>query len=276
MLRTVRPPRVFITADGPRAHEEGETEKCERTRAVFDEIDWPCDVRRNEHAENIGLQRASLEGISWFFSQVDSGIILEDDTVIHPDFLDFSAEMLERYRDVPEVRYVCSVNMADHRRFSSDSYFFASMGQLWGWASWRDRWANIDPELSDWPNVRPRFVSPDATRFQRAIVRNFDAAHDNSRRSWVRVWNYSVVRDGGLVIIPETNMLRNIGFGPDATHTKSRRHTLARLRSKSLARPLRHPAEIKPNAKYDNELAWYRTHDFRRRVRDTLRNFKLI
>lgn len=275
-LRQVRPSRLFISADGPRPGNPDDEDACRRTRAVFDEVDWPCTVHRNEYPANVGLNEAALGGVTWFFEQVDAGVILEDDTIVHPDFFRFSAELLERYKDDPRIRHITSVNVADHRSFSKDSYFFASTGQLWGWATWADRWRAIDRELSDWPLVRERFTAPEASRVQRAHVNIFDSAFENRRRSWVRIWYFNVMRNGGLVTTPTRNMLRNIGLGPDATHTTSRRHTLARLRPRPMVWPLVHPIEITPNERYDNELAWYRIHNLQRRIRDTLRNFRLI
>lgn len=99
-IRAQQPSRLYIAADGPRAHKPGEKELCEETRkAVLEAIDWPCDVRTLLRDENLGCGKAVSSAINWFFYQEEDGIILEDDCVPDPTFFSFCASMLDRFKE---------------------------------------------------------------------------------------------------------------------------------------------------------------------------------
>jgi glycosyltransferase involved in cell wall biosynthesis len=270
-LRAVRPSLLFVSLDGPRTSHPADVERCSMVRACMDRVDWPCEIRVLRHAHNVGLQSAMIEAIDWFLGQVDAGVILEDDCLAHPDFFAFAGEMLERHRTDGRVMAVSALNMDPEPRTSGESYFFASGGHIWGWATWRRAWAGFDPHLSEWPQVRDEFeTSPNP--LYRALACKFAAAYDGRKCTWARAWHFHVARHRGLVVIPVVNLVANVGLGPDATHTTSPRHSLAGLTMGSLAEPYVHPARVAPDAVYDRTLARFHTWTRRRRARERWRS----
>lgn len=269
-LRPARPARLWVAADGPRRSHSTDIERCARTRAVLDQVDWPCEVTRLFHDRNLGLQRGMVEAIDWFFTDAESGIVLEDDCLPHPDYFRFAAEVLDRYRDAPRVMGVSALNMAPAKRFSPHSYFFASAGHLWGWATWRRAWEGYDGALREWPEIREAFLR-EPTPLRQALARKFDSARAGRKHTWARAWHYHVARHSGLVVVPSVNLVRNVGLGPRATHTTSRRHLLAGLPVSGLRFPLDHPDDLVPNADYDACLARFHTWSRRRRARELVR-----
>jgi hypothetical protein len=90
-IRQIKPSRLFIAADGPRQTVAGETEKCQIVRGyVLDNIDWGCDIKTLFRSQNMGCGKAPAEAITWFFEQVEQGIILEDDCVPSMSFFRFA------------------------------------------------------------------------------------------------------------------------------------------------------------------------------------------
>jgi hypothetical protein len=266
-LRPARPARLFVAADGPRDTHPSDGDRCAAARAALDQVDWPCEITRRFHDHNLGLQPSMVGAIDWFFTHVEAGIILEDDCLAHPDFFSFAAEILERYDVDPRVMGVSALNMAPHERFGPHSYFFASAGHIWGWATWRRAWEGYDAQLSAWPHERAAFLAG-ATPLQRALARKFDAAYDGRKNTWARAWHHHVAVNSGLIVVPAVNLVRNVGLGPDATHTTSTRHSLQGLRVDGLPGPLNHPGEVAPNAAYDAHLTRFHTWPLRRRVRE--------
>jgi hypothetical protein len=273
VLRSARPAHLFVAADGPRSKHPADAERCRAARAVFDQIDWPCEVTRRYLDRNLGLQSAMVEAIDWFFAHVDAGVILEDDCLVHPDFFTFSADLLERYRDEERVMGITSLNMAPSGTSGAHSYFFASAGHIWGWATWRRAWIGLDTDLRTWPTHRDRFLDG-ATPLQLALARKFDAAHDGSKYTWARAWHHHVAAHSGLIAVPSVNLVRNVGLGADATHTTSTRHALSRLPVGRLSRPLDHPQSLVPDAAYDAHLTRFHTWTRRRRLRERARSIK--
>jgi hypothetical protein len=266
-LRPARPTQLFVAADGPRETHPADVERCAAARAALDQVDWPCEITHLFRDHNLGLQQSMVGAIDWFFSHVESGVVLEDDCLVHPDFLAFAADVLARYRDEPRVMGVSALNMASHERFGPHSYVFASAGHIWGWATWRRAWEGFDAELSTWPSERDEFLDG-ATPLQRALARKFDAAHDGSKNTWARAWHHHVAVRSGLVVIPAVNLVRNVGLGPDATHTTSTRHSLQGLPVEGLGFPLDHPTELVPSTEYDAHLARFHTWSLGRRIRE--------
>ena len=267
-LRKVAPPRLFVAADGPRPDRPEDVERCRATRAVIDEVDWPCEVRRLEHDGNLGLSRAMVAAIDWFFEQVDAGVILEDDCLVHHDFLRFAGEVLDHHRDTEEVSYVTAVNLRPHQDPVLDTYAFASCGHVWGWATWARTWRTFDPFLSAWPEHAERF-GRGASPLHRNLGRKFASAHSGGRHSWARALHFHVARHDGLVVVPPVNLVRNIGIGPDASNTRSSRHPLARLPVGHLEFPIRHPDALVADPDYDAAMAIFH----KRRLKYWFKNF---
>jgi len=270
-LREVAPPVVFVAADGPRPEVGDDQRRCEHTRALVDGIDWPCELVRLEHDTNLGLQRAMVTALDWFFNSVEAGVVLEDDCLCDPSFFRLARYVLDAYADDPTVAYLTAVNLAPKRQFTDASYFFASGGHIWGWATWRRAWQAHDPSLSHWSDQRDAVLAL-RTPLAAPIVRKADEQVGGGKATWARAWHASVLASGARVAVPSVNLVRNVGLGPGATHTTSPRHALARLSVGEVRGDLRPPTTVEPSRAYDELLARYHTPTLRRRLRRRLRS----
>lgn len=251
-IRKARPTQLFIAADGPRSDHLDDAEAIRKTRGIVAKIDWPCEVQTLYRTENLGSKKAVEEAITWFFSSVEEGIILEDDCLPDASFFRYCEELLERYRDDENIMMVGGFNLSPVR-YSSDSYFFSRYAGIWGWATWRRAWKHYDGLLRDWDEsavrarIRATIGQEDAWRIKQWI---FDRVHAGTKRSWGYAWEYAMLANGGLSAVPLVNLVENIGYGADATRTTNASASLSRPRL-SLSLPLRHPETIVPNDQYD-------------------------
>jgi hypothetical protein len=163
--------------------------------------------------------------------------------------------------------HVSGLNMRPEERFSPYSYFFAGAGHIWGWATWRRAWRLFDVTLADWPSMRHEFGLA-APPLRRILGRKFASAYADRKSTWARSWYYTVLRHGGLAIIPAVNLIRNVGFGADATHTRGGRHPLKRDAWGRMEFPLEHPPYLLANARYERHLARYHKGSYLRRAGD--------
>lgn len=252
-IRAARPARLYVAADGPRT--ENEAAICAQTRAVIDSVDWPCEVQTLYREQNLGCGRAVSQAIGWFFEHEPEGIILEDDILVDPGFFDFASEMLERYRDTPHVTTISANNQLPPERAPEESYYFSAYSKIWGWASWRRAWAHYDFELSALYSraglaaISEMSPTPGSTPYW---VRILDQVRGGQIDSWAYRWLYSQWREGGLSIIPQVNMMQNIGFDASATHTTGPDAWEATLRAHPLPRPLVHPAAVQRDVQRDD------------------------
>lgn len=245
VLCQVRPERLLVVADGPR--NSVEAEMCKATRAIADRVDWPCEVSRNYSDVNLGCRKRVSSGLDWVFSQVEEAIIIEDDCLPHPSFFPYCTELLARYRNDARVMHISGDNFLGRFRYSTCSYHFSKYPDIWGWASWRRAWRHYDVDMVAWPAFRDkgrlREICPDPDE-QAYWTPMFNAAHAGQIDSWDYGWTFACWARSGLAVLPERNLVSNIGFGPQSTHTVDEDSWQANLRVWPMAFPMRHPAEV--------------------------------
>ncbi|MEI6463774.1 MAG: glycosyltransferase family 2 protein [Verrucomicrobiota bacterium] len=248
-----RPRTLLLIADGPRRDRSADAERCAEVRRLVETVDWPCDVRRNYAETNVGAARRIASGLDWAFALVEEAIILEDDCLPDPTFFPFCAELLERYRDHAGIAQIagCSFQPQPAREFPC--YFFSRYTHGWGWATWRRAWRLYDHEMKVWRTEREgkwlsaMIAHPD----ERAVwARCFDETLTGQVDAWDYRWTLAVWRRGMQSILPYRNLISNIGFGADATHTR-RASPWAALAVSAMPFPLVHPDSLACDAAAD-------------------------
>lgn len=251
-IRAQRPSKLFIIADGPRHNHPSDDELCLATREIVEQIDWPCEVHRNYATKNLGLKRRVSSGIDWVFGQVDRAIVLEDDCVPHPDFFTFCDKLLQRYEHDQRISVITGNNFQGGHKRGDASYYFSKYNHCWGWATWRRAWQHYRGDLAFWPEwsqtVDWKDKTPDPVE-RRYWARIFERVRRHEIDSWAYPWTASVWYQGGLTATPNVNLVTNMGFGPDATHT------IAATSQEGLPvhplGPLTHPDKIEQDSRAD-------------------------
>jgi hypothetical protein len=244
VLTQVRPPKLLIIADGPRADRPGEAERCRAVRDLVAEVSWPCEVLTNFAESNMGCRARIVSGLNWAFTLVEEAIILEDDILPALSFFRFCEEMLCRYRGDARVAMITGFNNSAHRARASHSYFFSELTHIWGWATWREAWQHYDEHMNSWPAVRDSglleefFQKRSALRYWTAI---FNSMYEGTGpNTWDYQWMFTNLCRRALSITPQVNLVRNTGFGEDGTHVTNANDAPV-VPVEPLAFPLRHP-----------------------------------
>jgi hypothetical protein len=258
-IAKARPRKLLVIADGPRPHKAGEAERCAQTRAIIDGVDWECEVLRNFSNTNLGCRSRVASGIDWVFEQVPEAIILEDDCLPDPSFFRFCEEMLDRYRDDTRIAMISGDNFLFNELDVEGSYYFSRYCHIWGWASWRRAWRFYDRSASIWPQFqRQKCLKAIAHSLSEEMY--WTAAFDGVQRGEIDTWDYqwglACWTENMLSIMPTQNLISNIGFGLDATHT-SRKSRYAEMMTTALEFPLQHPRMMVPNRAADEYTARY-------------------
>ncbi|MEH1835701.1 MAG: glycosyltransferase family 2 protein [Nostoc sp.] len=256
-IRQAKPTKLFVIADGPRTDREGEAEKCEATRAIIERVDWNCEVIKNYSDINLGCAKRVSSGLDWVFNNVEETIILEDDCIPHPTFFRFSEEMLEKYRDDTRISTISAQNLQFGRKRTNYSYYFSRYTLCWGWASWRRAWQHYDLTLKLWQEVQAEnllhdiLIDPKAVSYWRRI---FQSVYNNPTATiWDYQWTFACWIQGSLSIIPNVNLISNVGVGPDSTHfTSSQGFSFINMSMQAMEFPLKHPPYIVRNVEADN------------------------
>jgi hypothetical protein len=255
-IAAARPKRLLLVADGPRHDRAGEAERCAAVRAIVSRVDWECVVQRAFAESNLGCRQRVSTGLDWVFTECERAIILEDDCLPHPTFFRYAEELLDRYASDERVTMIGGSGF-DPARPAGASYRFSRYNLIWGWASWRRAWRRYDVAIRRWPEFRSeewllKFTGePGIAAYWREV---FDRVHAGEIDTWDYQWTFASWAGDGLAIHPHVNLVSNIGFGADATHTLGDSHLAARAAT-AMAFPMVHPASVVADAEADRVLA---------------------
>lgn len=249
-IRKQEPTYLFIASDGPRKGIEGEKEKCDAIRKwVLDNIDWECEVKTLFHEENIGCGRGPSEAITWFLDNVDEGIILEDDCLPNDSFFKFCEENLHKYRNNSNISIISGNNfqLVQPMPIESD-YYFSIFPSSNGWATWRRSWRGFDLDIKKWGTIdRSEFISFlfKEKKYKLWWENQFDwILQTRPTDMWDFQFHFHCMARKQLAVIPKVNLVRNIGYGVDATHSTDPNSYFANVPTMELQFPIKHPKTI--------------------------------
>ena len=254
-IRKQKPSYLYVAADGPRSDIAGEAEKCIKTREIINRIDWDCEVKTLFREENLGCKMSVSSAISWFFENVEEGIILEDDCLPSESFFNYCEVLLEKYRHDSRIMCISGENPLDNL-LCSKSYYFSQIPHIWGWASWRRAWNLYEVELNSLDTfikfdiINNIFEQKEAQKYWNKI---FSRVKIGKINTWDYQWTYALFVNNGLSIIPTKNMVSNIGFGhAQACHTSD--NASCANRKMFELDEISHPQFICPNKNAVNEI----------------------
>lgn len=249
---------LYVSADGPR--NEKERVRCMEVRdLVKNSIDWPCEIHYRFLEKNLGCKEAVSSAIGWFFDHEEAGMILEDDCVPSISFFRFCTEMLRLYSANSKVYHIAGSNKQNQQKWGNGSYYFSHFPSIWGWATWKDRWEQYDINLNDFdPKEMTRYNhflhSSDQQFFYKKTWGDVKVGKVDT---WDHQWTHLVFYRRGISIVPNTNLITNIGFDQEATHTTHYEKERADQERYELEFPLRVPNEISISEGADDVIRKY-------------------
>ncbi|QYM79782.1 glycosyltransferase family 2 protein [Horticoccus luteus] len=259
-IRAQQPRQLFVAADGARDDKAGEADLVKATRAIIADIDWPCEVKYLFRDHNAGCGRAVSEAISWFFSHVEEGIILEDDCLPHPDFFSYCETLLQRYRFEPRVATIAGTHFLPPEFACTQSHYVSKYFQMWGWATWRRTWTTYSHSLDEldeagwWSVLERTHANPVQAAYWREVYRALKAGVFDT-------WDFQVFfhswRAGACHVMPGRNLISNLGYGPEATHTNFE-SPMANLPVAPLRIPPHETIPLEPNPVVDDIIFFLR------------------
>lgn len=223
-IRKQKPTELYVCQDGAREGNENDKIKCQEVRDVIKElVDWSCNLHTLYQEKNLGCGSGPVAGISWFFEHVELGIVMEDDCLPHPDFFDYCAELLEHYKNNEQVKFI-NTTLYHNRWKCEASYGFSHYMVTGAWAAKRETWHGFDLDLN----------TLNAWSFRKQVLR---ITHNRAEANWwyfkvkeiqkdtdkKSYWDYQMqihlFRSNALTIHPRVNLISNIGFDAEGTHT---------------------------------------------------------
>jgi hypothetical protein len=257
VIRSVRPKTLLIAADGARNNNPDEARLCELTRAIFDQVDWDCEVIKFFPNHNMGTSIGISRRIDWIFEQVEEAIILEDDCLPDPSFFYFCDELLKKYRNDMRVMTIAGFNILGEWKSNEQSYHFSTKFPIWGWATWRRAWNHYDFEMKKMENPSIRKLLENS--FQDPLERDYRLSGYNKvfsgeiKDTWDLQWDFSMYLNTGLTIVPSVNLISNLGILlEDAQHPSLNDPiNISKLPLLKIKFPLEHPPALVADREFD-------------------------
>lgn len=246
-IRKAKPPRLYVAADGPRKNIESDVERCAEARKVIEAVDWDCEVKTLFQDENLNCGVGPSSAFTWFFEHEEEGIILEDDCLPSQSFFWFCEELLQRYRHDTRVMHIGGNNFLNGWQKDPDySYYFSRSGHIWGWATWRRAWKEFDYKIESYQRLKQGgffnyFFPTQVEKMYRLRKFNKTFSGNGNVNWWDYQWDLARYSNSALSIVPNVNLVKNIGFGDLGTHTTNAFSKNASMSALDIEFPLRHP-----------------------------------
>ena len=272
-LSEIRPNQIYFAVDGPRTGNQQDKQLVTEVKRVAHEIDWPCEVHTLFRDKNLGLKNAVIGAIDWIFESEKQAIILEDDCHPITDFFEFCAETLSKFESDERVMQIsgnCFVQVSDE---NSHRYYFSTINDIWGWATWKRAWERFEEEIPDFNSMELEeklesyFKNEQISRWFKRYVKEADSSDS---QVWSTHWTLTLINNMGLTVVPQTNLVENVGFTTDATHyTGGAFEKYQKFKTQGIQSNT-YPTEVLPNKALDEErFSLIRTTDL------NLRRFNL-
>lgn len=228
-VRRNRPSKLFLIQDGPRPTSKTDAEKIKQCREICADVDWECEVYEDFSDVNLGCGKRIFTGLQNAFKVVDRLVIIEDDILFSDSFLPFCAELLEKYKDDQRIHQISGMNHFGEYQDCNNSYFFSRGGAIWGWATWKRVWDELDWNLK---LADDEYISKTIRR--NGYPRKYGKyLYDKSQevRGMIKAgkaptfWSFHLLfysyLQNRLNIVPQKNLISNIGLTDESTHANS-------------------------------------------------------
>ena len=247
IIRKIKPEKLYVAADGANRNIPIDYQMCLKTRSVI-MPEWKCETQYLFHDEHLGKSKNVYRAISWMFEQEEEGIVLFDDTLPNIDFFHYCEQLLEKYRDVPEIMHIGANYLERRKKYLTHSYHFTAYSFIWGFATWRRAWQGFSLEITNEQDEVFKVIDKYVTHpFEKLFCRHiYNVLRKYNLDYWEYQYNFHIWQNYGLCISPNVNLVTNVGF-------KKRRRRVRKLMRKSKPiLPLQHPETIERNQRADN------------------------
>ena len=262
-LREVKPSKIYAAIDGPRSNRPGEEQKVQACQELIENIDWNCEVKTQFQSDNLGCGLGVSSAITWFFTHEERGIILEDDIIPHPSFFPYCTELLDRYADDDRVFAISGCNFVppEFQSHPEQAYRFSQVPHIWGWATWRRSWQQHRLDIAGWRHELPPTKLWARSGHSLPATVYWASTFELLARKEVDTWDGQLVLASmvshQLTATSNVNLIENIGFGEEATHTLEDREELQPVEAITIPTIA---VKVELDEKADR---WTRKHHFR-------------
>jgi hypothetical protein len=215
--------KLHVFADGPESTDE--IGPIESVRDLVHSIDW-CETDIIEREENWGLAENTVDGLNRMFTEYDRVVMLEDDDVPSPDFMDYMEACLDKYEDEDRVMSVTGfsipIELPDDYQYD---VFFTHRETSWGWGSWKSAWDHYERK----PDEMRRQIAENENEVREILeiagydlFSNLEKQLEGNSDSWSIWWALAIAEQEGICVNPVESRIKQIGHDGSGVHCSSK------------------------------------------------------
>ena len=247
VLKKAEMKNLYIYCDGPRKEilEESNTLITAQNK-ILEAIDWPCEIKTNFRQENEGPRLAIGKAINWLFENEEFGIILEHDCVPAISFFSFCSRLLNYYKEDERIWHISGDNFQFGKIRGEGTYYFSKLNHIWGFATWKRAWKYYDVDMKNYESFKKQKIIRNILNDERSIKiweDIFEKAYHQQIVTWDYQWTFAMWSNNGLAILPNVNLVSNVGFGSLALNTTNPNHLLAYMQTSEI-KDIIHPTFV--------------------------------
>ena len=222
ILQKIQPQKLYIISDAARQMVSGEAEKVAKSRKIFEQPDWECQVYKNYADKNMGCDPRIKSGLDWVFSLEEKAIVLEDDCIPDLSFFRYCEELLDKYQTDEKVAYIAGSNQIRQYPIQGKNYIFTYGAWTLGWASWARAWEEQTNLLDDFEDSKKKIMRLKKLSYSERyhMIKTLKVYREKGYFPWDMNFTWNMLMEEKLSIVPKTNLVDHIGFTEEATHVK--------------------------------------------------------
>ena len=208
---------LYVFSDGPKNHSD--KSKVISVRDYLYTIDGFNSINVFESEVNKGLANSIIDGVSQIIIKHGKLIILEDDLITSPNFLDFMNQALNFYQNDPNILSISGYTLDLPSLPGNKDYYFGYRASSWGWGTWQDRWEKVDWEVSDFKTfIRNRSLRKKFNRGGSDMTKMLQRQQKGKIDSWAIRFCYHQFENDLRTVFSTISKIQHIGFSKDATN----------------------------------------------------------
>ncbi len=249
-IKKIKKRKIYLISDGPKNNKDNI-----KVKLVRKEIKKfkPGFFKIKILKKNLGVRNIFELGLNWVFKYEKKIIILEDDIIPSKSFFKFCDSMLNKYKKNKNISQIAGCNVKDNisKNLKSD-YFLSKYSNIWGWATWKDRWFDYDNKFKDLKFLMEskKFKGSCFAISEYNFWKKYFKIHQQNRNigTWDYAWTYTNFLKNRFSIVSKTNLIENIGLNQGTGKNPKK---LKKLKKKEMFGKIVHPKILKINMKYD-------------------------
>lgn len=211
---------VFIFSDY--AGKEKDIEFVNSVRKFLHSIDGFKSITIIERNENYGLAKNVIEGVTDIINKYEKVIVLEDDLLTSKNFLSYMNQALDFYENDERIFSISGFSWnLNSLKYLKEDVFLSYRPSSWGWATWKEKWTDIDWELKDFDSfIKNKKATRAFNRGGMDMTRMLKHYKEGKNNSWAIRYSYNMFKKNKYCIYPKLSKIQNIGFSSNSTHCR--------------------------------------------------------